>query len=185
MTIGVRQVVVVSVYLGALYSKKEPRLPGSGDMCSVPVPVGAEIREGRNSPMSLKAPSCREPDKLVSCKPGKPEAHLVLSSFSASAKSVKPDPECQLLACLLVLGQDLSQQCSQLIPPSQQLPRKKVIWRWFESGIGWHFVQRCVPLTTRLHNPRTSKYNFKTPALYFLSSLLWALLLQQIHGMKT
>jgi hypothetical protein len=57
--------------------EKTPGLPGSGAICSAPVPVGAKIRKGRNSPMSRKIPSWRQPGKLILSKPGKPEAHLV------------------------------------------------------------------------------------------------------------
>jgi hypothetical protein len=76
------------------YTEKTLGLPGSWAICSAPVPVGAEIRQARNSPMSRKTPLWREPDKLVSNESEKPEAHLVRSSFSASAKSVKPGPGC-------------------------------------------------------------------------------------------
>jgi hypothetical protein len=50
---------------------------GIGLFCRAPVSVGAEIREGRNSPMDRKSPLWREPGKLVSNEPGKLEAHLV------------------------------------------------------------------------------------------------------------
>jgi hypothetical protein len=58
---------------------KTPGLPESGAICSAPVPVGAEIQEGRN--LSHKTPSWREPGKLVLSEPGKTEAHLVSHRF--------------------------------------------------------------------------------------------------------
>ncbi len=48
-----------------IYTKKTPGLFGSGTICNAPVPVIAEVREGRNPPMSRKASLLRVSDKLA------------------------------------------------------------------------------------------------------------------------
>ena len=46
--------------------EKTPGLPGSGAVCSTPVPVDSEIREDQNFAMNRKVFSLRTPSKLTS-----------------------------------------------------------------------------------------------------------------------
>lgn len=48
-----------------MYIEKTPGLAGPGASCNATVPLGTEIREGRNSPINRKAFSLGRPGKLA------------------------------------------------------------------------------------------------------------------------